>query len=165
MKEKWEKLFAVLQEMLNVYQTILRLSQQKKEILISAKSQELVKVTKQEEVLILQVGRLEELRGTLIREITAHHGIVEESLSLAQLQTIGTPEALEKLETFSKEFGKLMAEITPLNKLNTALITQALGFVNYNMNILSQTAVGPTYAPQGHANEQAPKRKVFDAKV
>lgn len=165
MKEKWEKLFAVLQEILNVYQTILRVSQQKKEILIAAKSQELTKITKQEEVLILQVGRLEELRATLIREITAHHGIGEGSVSLAQLQTIGTPEDLEKLETFSKEFGKIMAEITPLNKLNTALINQALGFINYNMNMLSQTAVGPTYASQGHSNEQAPKRKLFDAKV
>jgi len=38
-------------------------------------------------------------------------------------------------------------------------------FINYNINILSHTAVGPTYAAKGQENGQAPKRTVFDARV
>lgn len=165
MKEKWAKLLAVLQEILNIYQAILTLSRQKKQILIATKSTDLDAVTKQEEVLILQIGKLEALREKYVSEIMAQHGITESSISIGELQKIAGPDVLEKLELFSKEFKIIMAEIVPLNKLNTELIEQALGFVNYNMNILSQISVGPTYAAKGQANEQGPQRKVFDARV
>ena len=165
MQDKWENLLNVLKEILAVYQTILMVSQQKKQILISAKTMDLAKITKEEEALIVQVGKLEALREKIVSEIMADHGMTEGTIDLVQLQKIAKPDIVEKLENFSTEFRLIMAEMAPLNKLNTELITQALNFVNYNMNILSQVAVGPTYAAQGQSNEQAPMRKVFDAKV
>jgi flagellar biosynthesis/type III secretory pathway chaperone len=165
MEDKWGNLLIVLQQMLTIYQDILRLSQEKKQILIAAKSAELEKITKKEDALILQVATLEEMRGKLVGEIMGSHGIVGPSIDLAQLQKIARPDLVDALAVFSKEFKSIMAQIVPLNKLNTALIQQSLNFINYNMNILAQVAVGPTYAAKGHANEQAPQRKVFDAKV
>lgn len=164
MKDRWEALVAVLSRILSIYQAILTLSQEKKEILVAAKSQELEKVTKQEEMLILQVGKLEELRRKLVSELMVAHGIGEGGSSLLQLQNIAMPAVATQLEEFRRKMSDIMAEITPLNKLNNELINQALGFINYNINILSQTAVGPTYAAKGQANEQT-KRTVFDAKV
>jgi len=165
MPDKWEELLAVLNKMLNVYQAILNLSQEKHQILVAAKSSELEKVTKQEEILILQVGKLEDLREKLVSELMVVHGITDGEFSLAELREIAKPDVVEKLEVFSKKIGIIMSEMVPLNKLNTDLIKQALGFINYNMNLLSQTAVGPTYAAKGQTNEQAPQRKVFDARV
>lgn len=165
MNEKWKELVAVLSKMLSVYQAILILSQEKKEILVAAKPQELEKVTKQEESLILQVGQLEDRRETLVSQLMSLHGIEEGKFSIEELSKIAEPAVVEKIELFSKEFGKVMADIGAVNKLNTELIQQALGFINYNINILSQTAVGTTYAAKGQSNEQAPKRTAFDARV
>ena len=165
MQDKWGHLLDVLKGILEIYQAILVLSQQKKQILVAAKPQELEKITKQEESLILQVGKLEGVRRKIVSEIMASHGITDEANSIIELQKIASSDVVEKLEDFQKEFGNIMAEMVPLNELNTELIKQALNFVNYNMNILSQTAVGPTYAPQGQSNEQGAKRRVFDAKV
>ena len=165
MKEKWEELLTVLGKMLSIYQAILFLSRQKYEILVAAKSQELGKVTEQEEILILQIGKLEEQREILVGELMAQHGIAEGKFSFEKLSKIAQPSVVEQLENLRKEFHNIMKEIEPLNKLNTELIKQALHFINYNINILSQTAVGPTYAPQGQSNEQAPKRTAFDARV
>jgi len=164
MKQKWEALLVVLNKMLSIYQAILALSQQKKQLLVAANAHDLEKVTKQEEILIIQVGKLEDLRGKLISELMAAHGIIEDHVSLDQLRKIAKPNIVEQLEVFSKEIRIIMAEIVPLNKLNTELIKQALGFVNYNINILSQTVVGPTYAAKGQANEQT-QRRTFDARV
>lgn len=165
MNEKWEELLAVLSQMLSIYQAILTLSQQKKRILVAAKSQELETVTKREEVLILQVGKLEERRENLVRQLMVLHGMELRKNSLEELGKIAAPIIVEKLELFRQEFGKVMKDIGALNKLNTDLIKQALGFINYNINLLSQTAVGPTYAAKGQNNEQAPKRTAFDARV
>jgi flagellar biosynthesis/type III secretory pathway chaperone len=164
MKQKWEELLVVLNQILSVYKAILALSRQKKQILVAAKSHELDKVVKQEEVLILQLGKLEDLRGKIVSELMAAHHITSEEVSFTQLQSNVAPDIAIKLNTFSEEFDVIMTELAPLNKLNTELVTQALGFINYNINILSQTVVGPTYAPKGQANEQR-KRTVFDARA
>jgi len=165
MKDRWDELLAVLSNMLSIYQAILTLSQQKHEILVAAKSHDLEIVTKQEEILILQVGKLEDQRGKLVSELMANHGITEGQFSLAELHKIATPTVVEQLENFGKEFTDIMTAMVPINKENTDLIKQALGFINYNINLLSKTVVGPTYAAKGQADKQTIQRTVFDARV
>ena len=165
MKEQWQELLTVLNKMLTIYQTILLLSQQKKEILLAAKAKELEKVTQQEEILIVQAGKLEELRGKLVISIMASYGIQDGEISLEDLKKIAESAVVKELDVFSLEFSKVMTELAELNKLNAELVKQALGFINYNINVLSQTAVGPTYAPKGQSESTAPQRKIFDARV
>ena len=165
MKDRWEELLTVLSKMLSIYQAILTLSQQKHDILVAAKSHELETVTRQEETLIQQVGKLEDLREKLVSELMAAHGITEGEFSLAKLHNIATPIVAQQLEKFGKEFGGIMTAMEPINKLNTELIKQALSFVNYNINLLSQTAVGTTYAAKGQSKQEAPQRTAFDARV
>lgn len=165
MKDRWDDLLKVLREMLRIYQAILTLSQQKKQILIAAKAHELETVTKQEEILIVQVGKLEDLREKLVAEMLAAYGIKDGEVSFAELKKIAKPEIVEQLERFTEEFGDIMAKMVPLNKLNTELIQQALRMINYNINILSQTVAGPTYAAKGQANPQTIQRTAFDTRV
>lgn len=165
MKERWDELLTVLNKMLTIYQAILLLSQQKKEILLVAKAKELEKVTQQEEILIVQAGKLEELRGKLVIAIMAGYGITDGEVSLEDLKKIAEPTVVKELDAFGVEFGRVMSEITELNKLNSELVKQALGFINYNINILSQTVVGPTYAQKGHSESSSNQRKIFDARV
>ena len=165
MKDKWEELLTLLSNMLSIYQAILALSQQKYDILVSAKSHELEILTKQEEILTLQVGKLEDSRGKLFSELVASYGLLESEVSFAQLLTLATPNVVQKIEKFSKEFRAIKTEMMPVNKLNTELITQALSFINYNINLLSQTSVGATYADKGQTKQEVPQRAVFDARV
>jgi len=164
MKEKWEELIAVLNRLLSIYKEILALSQQKKQILVAAKSQDLARVVKEEERLILQLAKVEGRRRSLVRELMATQSKIHGEETLEQLQKIATPDVVMELEAFASKMNAIMAEIVPLNKVNTALVRQALIFINYNINVISQTVVGPTYAPKGHANEQT-MRKIFDMKV
>lgn len=165
MKDKWEELLTVLSKMLSIYQAILTLTQQKHDTLVAAKSHELEQVTKQEEVLILQIGKLEDLRRNIVSELMAGHGIIEGEVSLEQLHKIAAPAVVKELERFGREFSDIMAEIMPINKLNSELIKQALGFINYNINLLSQTMAGNTYAAKGKTQQEIPQRKIFDARV
>ncbi|MBP2628683.1 MAG: FlgN protein [Firmicutes bacterium] len=165
MKDRWEELLAVLSKMLSIYQAILTLSKKKHDILVAAKPHELEIVTKQEELLIVQIGKLEDLRGKIMDEMMAAHGMKDGEVSLAELKKIAPPAVVEQIEYYGKEFGSIMTEMVPINKLNTELIKQALGFINYNINLLSQTAVGTTYAAKGQTTQEPPKRTAFDARV
>lgn len=164
MKEKWEELLVILNQILDVYQIILMLSEQKKEIMVATKIEELEKVTKREELIIPQIRKLENQRGKIISELMADHGITEGRVSLKELYKVATPDIIEQLEVFSKKITIIMEKIVPLNKLNTQLIQQALGFIDYNINLLSQTVADTTYAAKGQAGVQS-KRIVFDARV
>lgn len=165
MEKIWVNLLNTLNQLLSVYQAMLLLSEEKRQVLVTVRPQELEQITKQEETLVLQASKLEELRKKLVSEIMAAHASKDTEASLDQLKKIANPEVVEQLEIFNREFNEVMEKIVPLNKLNTELIQQALGFINYNINILSETAVGPTYAAKGQSEQQNPKRVVFDAKV
>lgn len=166
MKDKWEELVTMLSRILSIYQALLTLSGQKNQVLIAAQSHELEKVVKQEEILIKEIGKLEALRGRIVSDIVSAYGKPPSQLPLEQLQEIAPPGVVKKLAAYHHELRDIMAAMAPLNQQNTELIQQALGFINYNINILSRTVAGPTYASKGQNEQQAaPQRKLFDARV
>lgn len=161
----WDKLVTLLGEMVSLYEAILELSRQKRDILIAVKPQDLEAVTKQEELLILQVGKLDAARGKLLQQLAAAGGVAAQELTLPKIKELAGPEAGERLDKIAAEFERIMAELAPVNKLNAELIQQALGFVNYNINLLTQSSAGPTYAPQGKNTQETQLRKLVDKKV
>jgi aspartate aminotransferase-like enzyme len=84
-KDNWEKLVVLLTELVDLYRAILNLSKQKREALIAAKTQDIDTVTRQEELLILQVGKFEAARGKLMRQIADSHGLDVEVLTLSKI--------------------------------------------------------------------------------
>lgn len=165
MKANWDKLIALLTEMVGLYQAILGLSRQKRELLIAVKPQDLETVTKQEELLILQVGKLESARSRLTQEIAVASGRTSVALTLAELKELAGPLEAERLEAIAADLDRIMQELAPVNQLNAELIQRALGFINYNLNLLTQSSAGPTYAPGGRSTQENRQRKLVDRKV
>ena len=161
----WEKLVALLSELLELYQAILKLTEQKKDILVAGQAPNLEAITRQEELLILQVGKLEGKREKLLSEIAAAHGLTNQGLTLSKIRELANASIAEKLATIETDFEQVTQKLVPLNQLNTQLIQQALNFVNYNINILAQTQIGPTYAPRGESSQPSPSRAILDTKA
>lgn len=167
MKQLWDKLINNLSEILDLYQAILALSKQKREVLVAAKAQELEAVTKREEMLILQTGKLDAQRESIIQEIGTAFGLKADEITLEKTKQLADAETAKKIELLSSQFDQLLNELVPLNKTNTQLIQQALTYINYSINVLAQNTSGPTYAPKGLSAEKttAPARALFDAKI
>lgn len=161
----WDKLVTLLMEMADLYQAILTLSRQKRDILIAVKPQDLEAVTRQEELLILQVGKLEAARGKLMQQLAAASGVPADGLTLTAIKNMAGPEVAERLDKVAADLDRIMAELAPVNRLNAELIQRALGFINYNINLLTQSTAGPTYAPQGKNAPDAQVRKLVDQKI
>lgn len=161
----WDKLVTLLTEMADIYRAILELSKQKRDILVAVKPKELEVVTKQEELLILQVGKLEAARGKLMKQLVEASGVSAADLTLPDIKKLAGPAVAESLEKIAADFGRIMDELAPVNKLNAELIQRALGFINYNINILTQSTAGPTYAPRGKSTPDGQLRKLVDRKI
>lgn len=165
MTAMWDKLVALLNHTLNVYQALLQLSRKKREILVEAKPQELEALTKQEERLIIEAGKLEKLRLSTIQELAASLGIAPEQAVLSTLIEHADSDTAAELQKISQQFSGLTGELTQLNALNEKLIRQSLEFVNYNINVLSQATAESTYAPKGQPEANRPGRSLLDTKV
>lgn len=166
MKEKLDRLVVLLAELLNLYQGILELSKKKRSVLVSGGNpQELEGITKQEEILILQIGKIEKIREGIIREIIASEKLNCKQLTLSQIQSVADEDTAEQLGQLSDKLKVIADELTTLNEVNTRLLQQAMNFINYNINILAQHTSDSTYAPQGQSGKQAQARTFFDQKV
>jgi len=161
----WDKLITLLSELLELCQALLELSKQKREFLIAGKAQNLEAVTRQEEMLILQIGKLEGKREKILHDIASAYNLNTQGLTLSQIRQLATDEVADKLNEIEQLFSQITNELVPLNQLNTQLIQQSLNFVNYNINLLAQTQTGPTYASKGSAGQSQPSRTFLDTKV
>ncbi|GBG57947.1 hypothetical protein SPFL3102_01667 [Sporomusaceae bacterium FL31] len=161
----WERLVDVLANMLKLYQALLTISKQKHDILVGAKAQELDALTKQEELLIVQIGKLEVIREKYLQELITVHKFSDENITISKLTEVADQDIGGQITDLLKQFDRITAELVQMNKLNTKLIEQALSFINYNINLLTQNTIGPTYAAKGQQTQGATTRAVLDQKV
>ncbi|HML34216.1 flagellar protein FlgN [Sporomusa sphaeroides] len=161
----WDKLILLLTQNLQIYQALLRLSQKKREVLVAVNPQDLEQLTKQEEMLIIEAGKLEKLRQTLTGELAAALSLPPGQTALAVLIEQAEAETAAKLRAISETFAGVTAELVELNQVNEKLIKQSLDYINYNINILSQSTAEHTYAPKGQPDTGRTGKSMFDAKA
>jgi len=166
MANYWQNLIDVLEKQLELYTDSLDISRMKKEVLISGNIDNLNALTKQEEAMIFTIGKLERQRQAVVKEIGKQHGLPMENLSMKAISQLVDPEFAPRLTAINAELVAVFQQMAPLHKLNKRLIKQALIFVNQNLNLLTQTASGPTYAQQGTMVEATAKTRFWvDRKI
>lgn len=165
MGQLWEKLIAVLNDILNLYQAVLELATRKRAVLVAADVKELEAITKQEEALILQIGKLEKLRAEMLSRIAAGNKINSGKLTLTQIKQFADEKTAEQLAKLGESLKNVAGELAELNGINTQLIKQAIFFVDCNMNILARNVADPVYVPHGQENRTNSSRAFIDRKV
>lgn len=165
MDKLWQELFGVLADILSAYRKMLELGHAKRDALVGAKVKEIEDITKQEETLIIFVTQSEKVRKSIVEKIAVQYKLPPEEVNLARLKSLTDTETAKKLEKFDNDFHKVLVEFEPLNKTNNELIQQALGIVNYNINLMTQNVAESNYAPNRQGGQTNPNRAIFDRKV
>lgn len=156
----WKELISVLTKILDVYKQLLILSKEKRMVIVSVKMTELEKIVSQEQIMVATIGKLEQQREAVLTSLLVSENISTPNKELLDLVMFCDKDMGKKIKEIHRQFKETLAELETNNKMNNHLITQALSVVNYNLNVLSQTSVGPTYASKGQ--EQVSKIKRFD---
>jgi flagellar biosynthesis/type III secretory pathway chaperone len=164
-QEKWEKLTAVFMEMLALYQEILKSSYQKREVLIQSNVNELKKIMKQEETLLYQITKLDRTSKNIIKELAVIYCLVDREATLSQIVSIADEDMVCDFKKIEQELYNVIRNITEVNVVNKKLVEQGLMVVNYSLNLLAQSSVGPTYHPNEKASFVARNKALFDSKA
>lgn len=149
MNEKWGALLTVLHESVTLYKGLLLLGEEKRQALVGAKSAELDAVTRREELIILEGSRLEERRAKVTAAIATRYNLSGKSPALSELAAVAEPEMAQQLLESKAELDEAVQRLLRLNETNGALTRQALHFVNYNLNLLTQSMAETTYGATG----------------
>ncbi|MBP2657542.1 MAG: FlgN family protein [Firmicutes bacterium] len=165
MNNKWGKLTAVLEKMLIMYQAIFELSLQKREVLVQSNVPGLETIMKQEENLCFEVTRLDKIRKSIIQELAAIYGITDTKITLSQLVQMADQDEIGNFKNVEQELTSIIFKISEVNNVNKELVEQGLLIVNYSLNLLAQSSVGPTYHPNEKASFVPPNKALFDSKA
>lgn len=162
MEAYFQKLVILLNGQKEIYEEILKIGQKKQEELIKGSMMALDEINKQEELLILQCGRLEEERyhcvQKLVKEYNLKEGILSEILSVA-------PKPQEdELRKIVQEITAIIEALAKINQENMSLIQQSLHFINYSIEAISQPQESKTYNLEREVKLESTAR-ILDKKV
>ncbi|AUG56248.1 MAG TPA: flagellar protein FlgN [Ruminiclostridium sp.] len=163
--EKLNALFNVLNEETRIYEEILKLSREKKDIVIEGKVAELEKITKIEQSLVVNLGKLETLREKCVEEIADQLNIKPSELTITELSKHLNEENSKKLIECKTKLENILKELKEINQLNSKLIKNSLDYIDFSLNILSAASeTNNNYNNDGEVSGGS-KRTFMDIKL
>lgn len=164
MDKDYTGLLGIMEKQLEIYRTLLSFALEKQPVLVKGNLTELEKITKEEELLILQVGRLEEQRQVLHRALANHFVLSPEELTLSELIKRCNDEYRSRFELLHRELKEVIGELNDINRNNTDLINSSLSFINFSMNILAANDEAPFYGETDRERKSS-GAKIFDRTI
>lgn len=150
-----EELMAVLKAELEGLKAIKELAYQKTDVIVNNEVEELEKITKKETELINQMANIEKARLKLLNS----WGLDMNTPLSHIIEKI--PEEKEDLEKLAEELKAYLMDIQVRNNMNKELIEDNLEWIEFNINLLTQTAAPTTYNKKDSKTGQS----LFDRKV
>jgi flagellar biosynthesis/type III secretory pathway chaperone len=158
-------LISVLNKETAMYEGILKLSKNKTDVIVEGKVTELESMTRLEQTMILQLGKLEAEREKLVDTIAAELKLKAPDITLAGLEKLFPKEQAEKLKACHNKLPKLVKDLGEANVLNAKLIRNSLDYIDFSINILTNVgATGNNYGYSGQSSDSK-KRNFFDMKL
>lgn len=161
-----DRLIDVLNKETAMYEGILKLSKNKTDVIVEGKVTELEGITRLEQTLILQMGKLEEEREKLVDQMAAQLNRKASDITLTGLGELLPKEQSGRLKACHEKLPKLLKELGETNVLNSKLIKNSLDYIDFSVNILTSVgATGNNYSYSGQSSDSSKKRNFFDMKL
>jgi flagellar biosynthesis/type III secretory pathway chaperone len=153
--EHLAQLYGVLQEESFLYEELLKLSKEKREILLNKKIGELPSITRKEGCLVEKISKLEDERIELLHEVAERGGVPVESVNLSKIIEIAPEGMGEQFTKLRATFRATLEELQRLNELNEGMITDSLSYIKLTLDTIRNTVESQhsTYGGQGKRKE------------
>lgn len=136
-----EELIDTLDKEDRLYADLIPIQEEKIRAIIANDLDSLSRLQGQEQVLVDQVGNLENKRLHVTEDIATVLGIKPEEMNLEKLvnKLNNQPKEKETLEKLHDRLKQTMERLQELNLQNKKLLTEALEMVEFNMNVIRST--------------------------
>jgi len=160
-----DSLIGILEQEARIYDSLLRISRDKTSIIIENKISELDKLTRLEQSLILQMGRLEAQREKLVENLAAELGLNPSGVTASELVRHLDEQQARRLKEYQAGMNETLNTLRDANELNARLIHNSLEYINFSINLLTAVDGGSNnYGSTGEISS-GKKRNFLDVKL
>lgn len=133
-------LMDVLNDMAESLNSLVELSEQKKDVIIKNDIDTLKKITSHENVLTGRCQKLERRRAAISKDIALVLGEKETSLTLSRLaEIIKDQDEYAPFSGASQKLRGALAKLKELNAANRELIENSLEYIDFSVNVIRST--------------------------
>lgn len=153
----------ILNQEYTVYEELLKLTENKTQVIIEGKIKELDEITKSEENQILKIANLEQIREDVVMKLRNSLGLSIDS-NITNIIDKLSEQDKKDLEVIKRKIVSVLDKIKEKNDLNNTLIGDALEYINLNINLLTNTKQGNVYNKKDN-NFVQQNKSLFDVKA
>lgn len=159
------QLVNILNQENEIYDTLSKISNNKKELIISGKVNELENIVKIEQSLVIKIAKMEDQRENIVGQLCGMLGQKPEDVTISWLTTkLGENEATQ-LKACQERMLKNINALKDNNELNSKLIKNSLEYIDFSINMMTSIdTVSNNYGSNGHSGDSK-KRNLFDVKL
>lgn len=162
----WNELSMLLKAQNTLCRQLIALGRQQKECMLQGLSQQLREVMKTQEGTFRKFVQIETKKQRLLQEQSKSSGLdFDEERTLAEMISVAPKREQEEMKAHSQQFIQSMQELKNINQHNRTLLDNEVQFIDFNINIMTQTTADDIYAPQGQNGSVISKKKMFDQTI
>lgn len=159
-----DNLIKVLEYENKLYSQLFTIAENKTGIVVKGELDSLQAMVGKEQKLLSELNKLKDVREQIIEQIAKSIGRAPEEMTLTALADLIPPEQAKRVAKTGDKLKDTISRLTYKNELNQKLIHNALEYVDFSLNILTQPVPQTTqYGRKG--NETGTKgRGMLDIK-
>lgn len=143
-----DELIQNLEKENEVYQELLKISQEKTGIIVKGDIENLREIVEREQLVVERILPLEKRRVECTNDIAIVINRPAESLTLTRLSELmeSQPEVQRRLRELHDKLHDTMTRMTRVNDMNKGLLQEALDLVNFDITLLNSINQAPITA-------------------
>lgn len=159
-----DNLIKVLDYENKLYGQLLSMAESKTGVVVKGDTEQLQALVAKEQKFISELGKLKDVREQIIGQISKTTGLHPDDLTLSKLADMLPQDQCQRLNQVRETLQETIGKLSTKNDLNQQLIQNALDYVDFSLNLLTQPEPQtPQYGRKG--NETSTKgRGILDIK-
>lgn len=147
-----------------LYSQILEEADNKTEVIVKGDVDSLQVSVGKEQKTIKELNKLQAAREQIVAQIAKKAEKKPEELTITYLLSILPEEKAKKLSSISDKLKETIGELRIKNELNQKLLKNAIDYVNFSLNLLTQPTPQATQYGRKGRETQSKTRNVLDIK-
>ncbi len=145
-----------LKNQLRAYKELTDLAEEKSNILVKGNIELLEDITEVEQMLILNLGKLEKERSALVNQIAEKTGKNVSEIKNNVLRDFLSSEEIGTFSAVSDELKTVLLDLSEKNETNEKLIRSTLDYIDFSIKLLTDAGEATTnYSSEGTNNKEA----------
>lgn len=162
----WNELIMLLKAQHTLCRQLIALGRQQKEYMLQGLSQQLREVMKTQESTFSKFVQIETKKQRILQEQSKSSGFdFDEERALAEILRLAPQKEQAAMMAQREQLRQSMQELKNISNQNRTLLDNEVKFIDFNINMMTQTTADDIYAPQGQNGSVISKKKMFDQTI